>query len=109
MTFFLRDKSNVTLVDIDLWIKKEDEHEYIELSASIPIEAYSKFLLNAEQKDKQKIITYFDALSEMRGWLWETYFMGRKNTPDEIANVRSELRSILDKIGDDLGLHRVED
>ena len=108
MTFFLRDKNNITLVDIDLWIKKEDEHRYIEISATVPIEAYSKFLLNAENKDKQKIIVYFNSLSEIRGWLWETYFMGRKNIPDEIDKVSSELRNILDKIGDDLGLHRVE-
>lgn len=109
MTFFLRDKNNTTLADIDLWVEREDDHKYIEISSTIPIDAYSKFLLNAEQKDQQKIITLFDTLSELRGWLWEKYFMGRKNMPDEIDNVQVELRKILDAIGNDLGLHRVED
>ena len=54
MTFFLRDKNNITLADIDLWVKREDEDKYIEISSTIPIDAYSKFLLHVEQKDQQE-------------------------------------------------------
>lgn len=106
MTLFLRDKDNKTLADISLY-KASDG--YIELSSSVIIDNYSNFLLNAEEEKRNDIITYFDVISELRGWLWEKYFMGRKNTFDEYDNVVKELRKILDTIAKETGLHRVED
>ena len=48
-------------------------------------------------------------LSEIRGWLWERYFMGRQNTADEYDNVIKALREILEAVGEEFGLYRIED
>jgi len=108
MTLFLRTKTNKTIVDIELWVKKEDEHSFVELSSSIDIQNYSIFLLNNLDK-KLDIINDFELLSELRGWLWENYFMTKKNTPEEYNNVLKELKTILEEIGDKYGLHLVTD
>ncbi len=71
MTLFLRDKNNITLVDIDLYIKTEDDHKYVEISSTIDITTYSRFLLNTPEKFRAKVIMYFASLSELRGWMWE--------------------------------------
>jgi len=44
-------------------------------------------LLETPQKAQDELIADFDQISELRGWLWETYFMGRKNDEKEIDGV----------------------
>ena len=66
-------------------------------------------LLETPQKSQAELIADFDQLSELRGWLWETYFMGRKNEEKEIDGVIDELKSILEKVADKYGLYLVTD
>lgn len=106
MTLFLRDEKNRTLVDIELY-KKDG---CVEISSSVDIENYSRLLLSSCCEIKQQyMITHFDFLSELRGWLWERYFSSKKNTVEEYDNVVEEVRKILDEIGSKIGLHRIED
>ena len=105
MTLFLRDKTNKTVVDIELY-KKDG---CIELSSYVDIIAYSKILLNTAANKQQATIEVFAFISELRGWLWENYFMGRKNTADEFDKVLFKVREFLDALGQVTDLHRVED
>ncbi len=66
-------------------------------------------ILGTNWRKRKVIIEMFAELSELRGWLWETHFMGRKNTVDEYNNVLDYVRKRLDYIGNATGLHRVED
>ena len=79
MIFFLRDKNNNTILDVNCY-KKDG---YIELCSVVCIDTYSKLLLESPEEERGQIIVEFDILQELRGWLWEKYFMGRKNTDDE--------------------------
>ena len=105
MVLFLRDKDNTTVVDISLYKTKG----HIELSSSVMIIPYSKLLLATEKEKQGRIMEVFDFLSELRGWLWETHFMGRKNTDSEYNEVQGKVRTFLDDIGNLTDLHRVED
>jgi len=109
MTLFLRDKHNITYADIECWVKIEQGKEFVEISVSIPIDKYSALLLSTPDSKKAELILLFDMLSELRGWLWEKYFMAKENTADEFDNVLKELRIIVDDVGKRFSLHRVED
>lgn len=107
MTFYLRDENNKTLFSSDVWIKTEYEpnlkYSYVELSAVVNITNYSKFLLDNQKKAK-KIIDDFDNLSELRGWLWERFFMTGKNDGTQIDDVIDKLKVILGKVARDYNL-----
>lgn len=109
MILFLRSKNNRTIVDIECFVKKEEEgKEFIELHSSIIINEYSMFLLDHLDKATE-IIRDFDALSELRGWLWERYFMGGDNDPKEYNNVIKALQEILKSVAEKYDLYYVED
>ena len=104
MILFIRDKKRQTIVDLDVY-KTEG---YIELHSGVMIESYSKFLLeNLDRKDE--IIEDFDMISELRGWLWEVYFMGGKNTADKYDDVLKHLRAMIRGIAVKYDLYYVED
>lgn len=101
MIYYIRNEKGDTLVDIDLYIKTEDGKRYIELKSTVCIIPYSKFLLDANENDPTDcvgIMTTFDNLNELRGWLWESYFMGENNDAKEYRNVAKELNSILQDV-----------
>jgi len=108
MTFYLRDKDNKTILDLEVWIKTEDERSFVELSSCVNIKNYSMMLINGICK-QQEVISDFDELSELRGWLWETYFAGRQNTQEEYESVVKELKAILQKVADKYDLLVVQD
>ncbi len=105
MIMYLRNKNNDTLLDVDCYIKDD----YVELGSVVCIEPYSKFLLDSPEEKRTDIISDFDFLQELRGWLWESYFMGRKNTSNEYNGVIKELRSTIKRIADKYDLYYVED
>ena len=110
MTLFLRNKENNTLLDLDVWVNKEDDHSCVEVSSGVDILNYSNLLITIEDAEKRKeLIRDFSDLSELRGWLWERYFMTKKNTPEEIDNVVKELQEILNKVASKYDLHLVTD
>jgi hypothetical protein len=108
MILFLRNDKNESIVDIECFVKSEEGRRFVELHASVIIEPYSKFLLeNLDRKDD--IIADFSKVSELRGWLWESYFMGGDNDPEEYDNIIEILRKELQKMAEYYKLSYVED
>jgi hypothetical protein len=113
MTYYLRNEKNNSVVDIELWVKKDEDYSYVEISCSIDIRQYSLMLLKAFKEGNgtywQKMIQDFDELSEIRSWMWEDYFSSKKNTPEEMDNVASLLREKLKYLADTYSLYLVTD
>lgn len=108
MILFLRNKKRQSIVDIDCYVKTEDGCRFVELHSSVIIDTYSKFLLeNLDRKDE--IIKDFSEIDELRGWLWENYFMGGDNDPEKYTDIIGILRNDLNKIGIKYHLTYVED
>jgi hypothetical protein len=105
MVLFLRNKNNETILDADFY----EKDGYLDINPVVCIEPYSKFLLSRPEEERDGIITRFDDLQELRGWLWESYFGGRQNTSDEYKKVLTALRSHLKDIADKYELIYVED
>ena len=108
MILFLRDENNDTIVDIECFIETEDDKRFIELHSSVDIHNYSKYLLN-NLDNSSEIIRIFDYISELRGWLWERFFMGAKNDPEKYDEVIEILRKLLKGIAEKYNLSYVED
>lgn len=108
MTLFLRTENNITLLDVEYWIKSEGGEGFLELRCVIPIKAYSEFLLENLSRGEE-IIEAFAELQELRGWLWEVHFMGRQNNTDEYRDVLLKLRGILTNVAKEFDLALIED
>lgn len=121
MVLYLRDKKGNSIYEASIWVKTDYEkdgssHRYVDLSTSIYIEAYSKLLISvldfgfkSTSMEVNNLIHTFDDLSELRGWMWENYFMDKKNTPDEINHVIKEVREILERVAEKYKLNIVVD
>ena len=112
MTLFLRTEKGETILDLEIYIKTEDGNSFVEISSSIDIKNYSLFLLknfDIYTLKQGKIIADFDQLSELRGWLWEVYFMNKKNTEKAFDNVLSEIKKILINIAKKYNLRFIID
>jgi membrane-bound acyltransferase YfiQ involved in biofilm formation len=90
MVYFIRNKDNRTIVDTEIFIKEDEVgNKFIEIKSSIIIETYSHFLLENINK-QDEIIKDFSELKNLRGWLWEKYFMGGYNDSkkyDDVTNI----------------------
>ena len=110
MILYLRDEKNRTILDVEVFVKTEDSKSFVELHSVVDIANYSYLLLKTDVKAKQlEIIADFDELSELRGWLWEHYFMGRQNNKDEYDSVVKELKRLLKLTAEKYQLSIVED
>lgn len=111
MTIFLRDKDNKTYVDLGVWVQHEkDGRKFVELTSTVDIENYSNMLLGSILKPNfEFIIEDFIFISELRGWLWENYFMVKQNDGNDLDGVVKELMMMFKEIGDRHGLHIVTD
>lgn len=108
MTLYIRDKQKRSIVDLELYVKKDGERSYIELDAAVIITPYSELLLaNLERKDE--VIDAFETISELRGWLWETFFLGEENDPTKFDEVVAVVRVFLKDIATSFDLYYVED
>jgi hypothetical protein len=112
MILFLRNDKRETLVDIECFVKTEYEanesRKFVEINASVIIEPYSKFLLDNQDRAAE-IIKDFSDISELRGWLWEKFFMGGDNDPEKYDEVIKLLREGLQDIAQSYKLSYVED
>jgi hypothetical protein len=108
MVLFLRNEKGKNLLDLEVWVKTEDEHSFVELRSIVDIKHYSNFLVENLDR-KNKIIHDFDNLSELRGWLWERYFMSGKNDGSQIDDVINKLKKILNKVAKDYDLALIQD
>lgn len=112
MTLYLRTKEGNTVVDIELYKAVEEEYKFVEISAVIDIREYSKFLLsNFESKEVpiEEIITDFDQISEIRGWMYEIYFQVKENTHEEYENVLKLVKDQLNYLAKKYKLYLVTD
>jgi len=113
MILFLRNQYNKTIVDLDCYVKTEYNGEpipmkFVEISVDIAIDTYSHFLLDNFQR-KDEIIEDFSSINELRGWLWEKYFCGGDNDPNEYPNIIKGLQALLKGYADKYNLRYVED
>ena len=108
MTLFLRDSYNNTIADIEYYVAGEHDHKHLELHSVVDIQRYSELLL-ANPEQHVEVITDFQFIQELRGWLWESYFMGGNNSADKYDDVLTQLRIILKEIADKYMLSYVED
>jgi hypothetical protein len=108
MILFLRNDDRETLADVECFVKTEDERKFVEINATVIIEPYSKFLLDNQDKAAE-IIKDFSDISELRGWLWERYFMGGDNDPEKYDDVLKLLREGLQDLAKTYKLSYVED
>lgn len=113
MTYYLRTKENKTILDVELWVKDnkngDEPYTYVELSSVVDIGNYSILLLEYSGETQIEFINDFDQLSELRGWMWESFFMIKKNTEKEIDNVKIALMNILKPIAEKYDLMVVQD
>jgi len=104
MTHFIRDHRNKSIVDIDVFT---DENGEVDLSCTVLIEPYSKFLTENLENDLQ-IINDFQSVQDIRGWLWEVYKPANDNVTKE--DVSARVKRILTQLSDAyVGLRYVED
>jgi hypothetical protein len=98
-------------VDVEFFTAFENNLTYHELRSVIIIPTYSKLLLSLETLKQQECIEDFHAISVLRGWLWETYYMGRQNfgTSEDYIEILKILRLFLNKIAEKYDLYFVED
>jgi hypothetical protein len=106
MILFLRDKNNNTIVDLDCYKSRDG---YIDITSTVCIDEYSKLLLSTPEEQRSLLITEFNNISELRGWLWESHFMGRKNTNEEYDQVIEQLRGMFKNVAKKYDLCYVED
>lgn len=110
MVLYLRNKDNRSIVDIELNIKRYEEKKLLELHSSVIIDKYSELLLdNIEKKDE--IINDFTEISDLRGWLWESFFVAEENegTQQQYEQVLTIMRTYLKEIAKRYNLSYVED
>jgi hypothetical protein len=107
MILFLRNNKNESIVDLEVWVKNEDNNQFIEIHSAVIIETYSKFLVKNLDR-KTEIIRDFSAIDELRGWLWEKYFNG-SNDIEKYGDVLKILRQTLKSVAEKYDLIYVED
>ena len=107
MVLFIRNNHDNSIVDLEIY-EAGNDNSYIELYPEILIGTYSKFLLENIDRSEE-IIRDFDEINELRGWLWEYYFMGRQNTAKEFNIVLELVRNKLKEIANKYNLYYVED
>lgn len=112
MIYFLRTKNNKTIVDLEFYTDEyPDGTDMHEMSVSIDIKEYSKYLLSQPVERHDHIIGLFHQLSEHRGWLWENYYMAKKNTgnAEDGKQINDHLVKLFTTVAEVLGLTYVRD
>lgn len=105
MVLFIRDKRDKTIVDVEVYTTDDGG---VDISSTVVIEPYSKFLVENIEDDLQ-IIRDFGRLQELRGWFWNVYMQGRTKTNVTQQQVVNELRDILQTVANEYGLFYTED
>lgn len=121
MILYLRDKNGKDVFETEIYVKTDYEsdgtnHRYVELSANVHIEGYSRLIISildlgysGNSIEVLNFINEFDNLSELRGWMWENYFMNKKNNPNELDLVVKEVKGMLNLVAKKYELRLIED
>lgn len=103
MTIYLRTPENDTLLDINVF----NNNDQVDLQSIVNIKNYSTFLLDHYYR-RHEITKTFNDLSEMRGWLFETYLpLENKNATKE--DVIERVKLILKGVSNNFKLNVVTD
>jgi hypothetical protein len=114
MILYLRNKENHTIVDVEIFIdKNEINGKFVELHSRVIIDTYSELfselLKNKNHKENIDVfISDFNNISELRGWLWESYFID-DNDPEKLKDVIEEVSTYLKGIGKKYDLNFITD
>ena len=105
MILYLKTQENKTLFSAIVYIDSSEERptNFVELSTTINIENYSHFLIENIEK-KNKVISDFDNLNELRGWLWERFFVSTPNDETKLDEVAKKINVTLSKVAKDYNL-----
>jgi hypothetical protein len=111
MIYYLRNKKNQNLFEIEFYTTESDGNTFHELHATVDIKGYSEFLLSQPAERQPMIIQLFDQLSEYRGWLWETYYMGRRNegSDEDYNKITDHLNKLFKGLTEQFDLSYVSD
>lgn len=125
MVLFLRDQGNNTIYEVEIWTEIEDhgddgKRRFIEMSTNVNILHYSKHLIqlisnstrdNSLVEKASEFVTYIDDLSELRGWMWENYFMVKDNdgSDEDEGQIIKMVREKLKQVANTYDLNVVED
>ena len=107
MIWYLRNQKNKTVFEVEVWTNQIDNWRFVEVSPSVNIQNYSILLL--ESTHQINMIWDFYKLSELRGWLWEEFFVGKKNDVKYYDEVIEELRIKLEWIAGKYNLLLIQD
>ena len=112
MIHFLRDSSNKTIIETEVWNKQDSNSneidKYTEISSSVDIYNYSIFLLSTDIV-KSIVIIEIGKLDELRGWLWESFYMVGMNDGTKKDEIEGLVRDMYKDAAEKLGLHYVTD
>jgi len=110
MVLFLRNKAGESILDLDIYTKADkDGVDYIEVCSTVDIPSYTKLLYAIAPEKWNECSKDFGALQEIRGWLWEYYFGGKRNTSEYYNEVLNIVRIKVKEIGNKYDLQYVED
>lgn len=109
MIHFLRNSENRTIIETEVYNKTEDEYyTYTEVSSAVDIAHYSLFLIQY-QNNKLNIISTINDLSELRGWLWENYYMVGRNDGTKLDDINEKVSEFYNNASEKLGLNYIVD
>lgn len=111
MIYYLRNKKYENLFEIEFYTATIDGYTHHELSASVYIKGYSEFLLSQPVEKQSMIIQLFEQLSEYRGWLWETFYMTKKNegSYEDYNKITDHLYKLFTGLAEQFDLNYVTD
>ena len=115
MVIYLRTPQNKSIFEAEIYNKKADEMgesdaSFTELHTTVYVRDYSLFLINLAPAHKQlKFLNTMDTLSELRGWMWEIYFMTKKNRGQDKDDIIEKVRETFRAVAEEFGLNVVED
>ena len=119
MTYYIRDKRNRDIVDLEFWVKTDYEltppHRYLEISTYIDAKNYGKLLLDRSERFSRKylenLMNDMSEIQELRGWMWENYFSSKQNTgsDEDQRKINDYIFTLLKEVCNKYDLYLVTD
>jgi len=109
MIFTIETPDRKALLDVEIWensslFRDGKTRSYVEIKSFIPIGEYSRYIIALASPGgpgARKAIGYFTKAQQLTDWLWNRF---EGNDPSHIDTATKELKEILQKMADDLGL-----
>ena len=112
-TYYIRDKHNDTLVEIEV---SQSDGVVTDVSSQVDLRLYSRILLTEPWATLASRVQYIDQMcgwSEFRGYWWESHVLPKgKDFEPKVAEADELIRSAVAELGDIIpsrGLHIITD